>query len=120
VVNEFLFCLAMSDSGSKRPLDGSSEAANPDDPLPDIPPDIPPDAAHDSGKKRGRGPEDCLDWSESEEEEFTPFTQTPEPSSNDKPKLVFAKKSVVKSSCKKVAAKKPRLKTSGSKKGNAD
>ncbi len=42
---------------------------------------------------RGRGPQDCLNWEESDEEEFVPFTQIPEP---PEPKLVFAKKSVAK------------------------
>ena len=62
----------------------------------------------DVSKKRPRGPEDCLDYDESDEEEFTPYTQeNPEvvfvP---PKKKIVFAKKSAPKRS----GGKKPRAK----------
>jgi hypothetical protein len=67
--------------------------------------------ATEAGTKRPRGPEDCLNW-ESEEEEFTPFTQerifTPV---SDHGRKVFAKKSVVKGIAKNSASKKPRLKS---------
>ena len=68
-----------------------------------------------SSKKRSRGPEDCLNY-ESEEEEFTPFTQ--EFLVNSKPEQIFAKKSVVKRSgneCKGSSAKKARVKGIGKK-----
>ena len=36
----------------------------------------PGDESPGNGQKRGRGPADCLNWEEeSDEEEFTPFTQ---------------------------------------------
>jgi len=47
-----LFLLAMSDSGNNVPPDG--------------------------GRKRPRGPEDCLNWDDSDEEEFVSFTQARE------------------------------------------
>ncbi len=70
------------------------------------------------GEKRPRGPADCLDWDESEEE-FTPFTQerifTPrvqEP--------VFAKKSSAKRSKKgKSKGNGSKCKSSSKKSGNA-
>ena len=89
----------MNDSGSgsksKRPLD--------DTVLNNI--EEPPDVA----KKRSRGPHDCLNYDESDEEEFTLFTQSnpevvfeePDP----KPKLVFAKKSSAKKSSAKKSSK---------------
>jgi hypothetical protein len=43
--------------------------------------------------KRPRGPSDCLDWDESEEEEFTPFTQERPKVVFEEPKKVFARKS---------------------------
>ena len=59
--------------------------------------DEPPDVA----KKRPRGPSDCLNWSDSEEEEFVPFTQSnPEPVI-EPVKKVFAKKSAPKKSATK-------------------
>ena len=61
-----------------------------------------------AGQKRPRGPYDCLDWSD-EEEEFTPFTQSYSP-----PK-VFAKKSAAKS----VAKKKRGAKNAGKVKGSS-
>ena len=55
----------------------------------------PPDVA----KKRPRGPSDCLDYSESEEDDFVPFTQSnPEVVHTPPKKKVFAKKSVAKRS----------------------
>jgi hypothetical protein len=65
----------------------------------------------DGGLKRRRGPEDCLNW-ESDEEEFTPFTQerifTPREVPVSKGR---AKKSVVKGIAKKSGFKKARLKS---------
>ena len=58
-----------------------------------------PDKA--GGIKRGRGPEDCL--SESEEEEFTPFTQSSSPPKSKK--KVATKKAVVKGKGHKGAGK---------------
>ena len=64
--------------------------------------DEPPDVA----KKRPRGPSDCLNWSDSEEEEFVPFTQSnPEPVI-EPVKKVFAKKSAPKNSGTKKQASK--------------
>lgn len=62
--------------------------------------------------KRRRGPEDCLNW-ESDEEEFTPFTQERIFTSveKDQGRKVFAKKSVVKGVARKSASKRPRLKS---------
>lgn len=68
----------------------------------------PPDVA----KKRPRGPSDCLNWSDSEEDEFVPYTQSnPEVVYTPPKKKVFAKKSVVKRSrgkagCGKMAVSK--------------
>ena len=75
--------------------------------------DEPPDVA----KKRPRGPSDCLDWSESEEEDFVPYTQSnPEVVHTPPKKKVFAKKSVVKSSLGKAGSgKKGGAKSSGAK-----
>jgi hypothetical protein len=62
------------------------------------------------GSKRARGPYDCLNW-ESDDEEFTPFTQSSSP-----PKEVFAKKSTPKSLKKKNVAKNRCSKKSASSK----
>ena len=44
--------------------------------------------------KRSRGPLDCLNWDDSDEEEFTPFTQAnPSPVSSPVAPIVVAKKS---------------------------
>ena len=53
----------------------------------------------DGTHKRPRGPLDCLNWSE-DEDEFVPFTQLPEPDAEPTPlpKKVFAKKSSAKNS----------------------
>ena len=118
-------CLAMSESGSNRPDDinrkrpcdeGSSSAV-------EDPPDV--------SKKRTRGPNDCLDWEDSDEEyEFTPFTQIPEdvPAASPKAK-VFARKSSAKistgnkpankSCAKKLSAKKSSAKNVSAKKSCA-
>ena len=74
----------------------------------------PPDVA----KKRSRGPYDCLNWSDSEEDEvFTPFTQENPPLS---PPKVFAKKSVGKRSLvKKSSAKNSSAKNSSAKNSGA-
>ena len=58
----------------------------------DKPEEDPPDVPN----KRGRGPSDCLDWSESDsEEEFTPYTQSnPEVHFPPVKKKIFAKKSI--------------------------
>ena len=57
--------------------------------------------------KRPRGPYDCLDWSD-EEEEFVPYTQSSSP-----PK-VFAKKTIVKNVSKKKRGAKNAGKVKGS------
>ena len=67
----------------------------------------------DRGKKRPRGPYDCLNWSDSDEDEvFTPFTQENPPLS---PPKVFAKKS----SAKKGFAKNSSAKNSSAKNSSA-
>ena len=89
----------MSNSIDKTSVDDEEMAKKVGDPPEDVeevgdPPEV--------GQKRPRGPEDCLYYETSDEEEFFPFTQTPEP-----PKVVV-KKSKVKRSSKRVACKKPR------------
>ena len=95
-----------AEAGIKRPMEvDETEAA--------IESNEPPDVA----KKRPRGPSDCLDYDDSDEEEFTPFTQSnPEPVFVVSPKKVFAKKSAVARSAKKVSKKESSSKKS-SKKG---
>ena len=63
---------------------------------------------HVGAEKRPRGPYDCLDWSD-EEEEFVPFTQSSSP-----PK-VFANKTRV----KEVSKKKRGAKNAGKVKGSS-
>ena len=70
------------------------------------PPDIerPPDVSN----KRPRGPSDCLSWSDSEDEPFTPFTQE-----NPVPKEIPAKKVFAKKSAPKRVKKSVIKKSSG-------
>ena len=105
----------MSDSLDKTSVDDEDMADKVGDPPEDVeevgdPPEV--------GRKRAIGPDDCLNYESSDEEEFVPFTQTPDP-----PK-VFAKKSKVKRSSKREACKKPRKEGrkngTDSKKGNID
>ena len=79
---------------NKRPHEAGEDKVDED------PPDV--------SKKRSRGPDDCLNYEESDEEEFTPYTQAnPEVVyESPKKKKVFAKKSVPKRS----GGKKPRAK----------
>jgi hypothetical protein len=94
----------MGDSGNEKP--GQSNKMAPDN-----------DVSTDGGMNRKRGPADCLNWDESDEDEvFTPFTQTPEAVTVEIPKKkVFARKSTAKSSTtKKVSAKKSCAKSSSS------
>ena len=99
----------MSDTGEnglKRPLEAEAK----------IEEERPPDIA----KKRPRGPSDCLSWSDSDEEEFTPFTQE-----NPEPKVVkvFAKKSLPKNAksglSKNGGAKSKGVKKSSDEKGKS-
>ena len=97
---KILFCIhfsVMSDGGKKR----SGED--------------PPD----QGSKRPRGPADCLDWSDSDDEcEFTPFTQ--ENPVRIEPDVTSAKSSSAKSSSAKTSsAKTSSAKTSSAKKTSA-
>ena len=63
-------------------------------------PDVSVNVVHDGSRKRG--PADCLDWEDSDEE-FTPYTQeNPVPRFSPPAKKVFAKKSAA----KKVVSKK--------------
>ena len=99
-----------SGSNSKRPLDDIVSNDN----------DKPPDVA----KKRSRGPNDCLNYEDdSDEEEFTPYTQSnPDVmfmESESKPKLVFAKKSSAKKSSVK-SKRKGTGKSSKAKNGSKD
>ena len=84
------------------------------------------DLAADKAKKRSRGPDDCLDWSDSEEE-FVPYTQSnPEPAyvapkkaKNRSPKNpVASKSSASKSSATKSSARKSSTKKSSAKKSS--
>ena len=63
--------------------------------------------------KRARGPYDCLNWSDSEDE-FVPFTQSSSP-----PKKVFAKKSTAKFIGKKKNGAKNKKGSSSSAKGKS-
>ena len=69
--------------------------------------------------KRPRGPFDCLNWSEDEDEEdLGPYTQLPEPVEEPppSPKKVFAKKSVAKNGETKNGAKNASSKKASSSK----
>jgi hypothetical protein len=68
-----------------------------------------------ASRKRCRGPQDCLDWDESDDDEvFTPFTQSNPVIIESEPEEVFAKKSAPKKMCgrKKSSAKKSSAKKS--------
>ena len=91
----------MSDSGDKGPFEGSSKRTLEDD------------EGQEAVTKRPRGPYDCLDWSDSDDEPFTPFTQSNPPPS---PPKVFA----VKSKAKKVVSKKSSKEKGFSKKSSKD
>lgn len=70
-----------------------------------------PDVEEDALKKKSsRGPSDCLNW-ESDEEEFTPFTQ-------ERPERFYAKSVAKKSSAKRGVPKKGVVKNAGFKKGS--
>lgn len=110
-------------SGSKETNANMSVAANKGPDLDGKEPDPPQGGSKDpdgpqggndepdrpqGAQKRGRGPEDCLNWDDSDEEEFVPFTQARVFTPRCEPKRVYAKKSVVKGSAKGNPAKKSR------------
>jgi len=93
------------------PEEGGSKGSSHEGGKPPEPPE--PPEPPDGSKKRARGPSDCLDWSESDEEVFTPFTQAFTPTSPP-PKKVFRKKASVKKSGGKKAGGKAKSKSSSS------
>jgi hypothetical protein len=101
--------VSSSESGIKRRDNSADNEKGQSEEVPDVP------------TKRPRGPFDCLDWDDSDEEEFVPFTQSYSEESRFPPRApspvaVFAKKSSAKG--KGLAKKKgPQslVKTSGRK-----
>ncbi len=88
-----------SESRSKRTLDDNDNVQS--------------EEFSDVAKKRPRGPYDCLDWDESDSDEFTPFTQSySEESRFPPPATVFAKKSDPSPGCKGKASAKTVAKSS--------
>ena len=81
----------MSDTGEKSSFEGSSKRSLEEDEE---------QVAPVTSTKRPRGPYDCLDWSDSDDEPFTPFTQ-----SNPSPPKIFAKKSKAKNVGSKKSSK---------------
>ena len=107
--SDIYIVLAMSDSSEKNANEGCSKRTlDPGDPkVCDDPPDLP--------KKRSRGPMDCLNWDDSDEEEFVPFTQSnPEVVWETPPRLPVEKAASTVSRAKNSAAKNGRGKKSAS------
>jgi len=99
----FIF-VAMSAIGPQKPEDGVNQVSMEGEAKPED--EAPPDTA----KKRSRGPSDCLNYSDSEDE-FVPFTQENPEVVTSSTKKVFAKKSAPKRS----KSKNPRKSSSVSK-----
>jgi hypothetical protein len=76
------------------------------------------DGAEPIPAKRGRGPSDCLDWDDSDEGEFTPFTQ-------ERPELFWSPPTEstpvkkVKKSASKRAVKSSKKSSGGTRKSSA-
>ena len=91
VLKVYNIFVAMSAGGSKKPEEVVNKLLGEGELKPEE--EDPPDTT----KKRPRGPSDCLDWSDSEEE-FVPFTQENPEVVTSSAKKVFAKKSAPKRS----------------------
>ena len=94
---KFLFSfVVMTDNGKESPKKGTAKRLFDEER---------PSNGEDQNK-RPRGPLDCLNWSDSDDEEFTPYTQAnPSPVSSPVAPIVFAKKSSGKVSKKVNVAK---------------